>query len=47
MAAITNWVSYYRDNSSDGGTIQALVYAFDDEELAEIAAGHNNEVGPI
>jgi hypothetical protein len=43
MAAITNWVSYYRANRSDGGTIEAL-YALDDEELAEIASGHNNNV---
>ena len=44
MAASTDWVSYYRTNRGDGGTIEAL-YAFDDEELAEISKGHNNDVG--
>jgi hypothetical protein len=46
MAAITNWVSYYRANRKDGGTIEAL-YSLDDEELAEIASGHNNDVGAL
>jgi hypothetical protein len=43
MAASTDWTSYYRTNCSDGGTIEAL-YAFDDEELAEISKGHSNDV---
>ena len=43
MAAnTTDWVSYYRANRGDGGTIEAL-YALDDDELAEIAKGHNND----
>jgi hypothetical protein len=46
MAAITNWVSYYRANRNDGDTIEAL-YALDDEELAEIASGHNNNVSAL
>jgi hypothetical protein len=43
MAASTDWTSYYRSNRSDGGTIEAL-YAFDDEEFAEISKGHTNDV---
>jgi hypothetical protein len=39
----TDWVSYYRTNRSDRGTIEAL-YALDDEELAEISKGHSNHV---
>ena len=39
----TDWVSYYRDNRKDGGTIEAL-YALDDDELADISKGHNNDV---
>lgn len=46
MAASTDWVSYYRANQADGGTIEAL-YAFDDEELAEISKGHNNDAGKL
>ena len=47
MAASTDWVSYYRANRSDGGTIEAL-YAFDDEELAETSnKGHNNDVNAL
>jgi hypothetical protein len=46
MAASTDGVSYYRANQADGGTIEAL-YAFDDEELAEISKGHNNDAGKL
>ena len=46
MAASTDWVSYYRANQADGGTIEAL-HAFDDEELAEISKGHNNDAGKL
>ena len=46
MAASVNWVSYYRDNRSDEGTIEAP-YTFDDNALAEIPKGHNNDVGTI
>jgi hypothetical protein len=46
MAASTNWVSYYRANRQDGGTIESL-YAFDDEELADISKGHNNDVSAL
>jgi hypothetical protein len=46
MAASTDWVSYYKANHADGGTIEAL-YAFDDEELAEISKGHNNDAGKL
>ena len=46
MAASSDWVSYYRANRSDGGTLEAL-YALDDEELAEISKSHNNDVGAI
>jgi hypothetical protein len=42
-AASSDWISYYRSNRVDGGTIEAL-YAFDDDELAEISKGHNNEM---
>ena len=41
-ATTTDWISYYRANRKDGGTIEAL-YALDDDELAEIAKGHNND----
>jgi hypothetical protein len=46
MAASTDWVSYYRANQADGGTIEAL-YAFDDEELAEISKSHNDDAGKL
>jgi hypothetical protein len=45
MAATTNsdWVSYYRNNQGDKGTIEALyLYSLDDGELAEISKTHNN-----
>ena len=41
-ATTTDWVSYYRANRGDGGTIEAL-YALDDDDLAEIAKNHNND----
>jgi hypothetical protein len=48
MAANTtsDWVSYYRNNHGDKGTIEAL-YALGDDELADIAKGHNNNVGAL
>ena len=41
-ATTTDWISYYRANRKDGGTIEAL-YALNDDELAEIAKKHNND----
>jgi hypothetical protein len=46
MAASADWVSDYKANRGDGGTIEALC-AFDDEELAEISKGHNNDAGKL
>jgi hypothetical protein len=40
-AANSNWVSYYRNDQGDKGTIEAL-YSLDDGELAEISKTHNN-----
>jgi hypothetical protein len=46
MAASADWVSHYKANRGDGGTIEAL-HAFDDEELAEISKGHNDDAGKL
>ena len=48
MAATTSayWVSYYPANGGDGGNIEAL-YALDDDEVAEIAKGYNNNSGAL
>jgi hypothetical protein len=40
----TDWISYYRSNRGDGGTIEAL-FNLDDDELAVISKGHYNNVG--
>ena len=42
----TDWVSCYRANRGDGGTIDAL-YALDDDELADIAKSHNTDSGTL
>ena len=42
-AASTDWISYYRSNRSDGGTIEAL-FNLDDDEFAEVSKSHYNNV---
>jgi hypothetical protein len=46
MAASADWVSCCKAHCGDGGTIEAL-HAFDDEELAEISKGHNDDAGKL
>jgi hypothetical protein len=43
MAATTDWVSYYKSNRNDGGTIEAL-YDLSDEELAQVSKEHNQDI---
>jgi hypothetical protein len=40
MAASTDWVTYYRSNRTDGGTIEApCLYGLDDGDLTGISKG--------
>jgi hypothetical protein len=42
-AAITDWISYYRSNRGDGGTIE-VPFSLDDDEFAEISKSHYNDI---
>jgi hypothetical protein len=41
--AATDWISYYRSNRGDGGTIEAL-FNLNDDDFDEISRGHCNDV---
>jgi hypothetical protein len=38
----TDWISYYRSNRGDGGTIEAL-FNLDDDDFANVSKGHYND----